>query len=220
MLPHRNSTSSNPSYTSFHQTGGRRPLSLITDQKAFRATTAEPIETESPQSDIFLRDGPVVPPMPPRPPPFPQAPPRNGGPSRQSTTPDTHESFSPTPDFPRPPKIIPRPSLPHPRISVHAASPTRPRLHFSGGFAIPSSHRRGDSHYTADYPHRFDVMPRREDSGPPHYEPEDISGGIYAKAWPTYNKISKEFDEKNLSKWNTDLDVLLIFVSLALIGGL
>jgi hypothetical protein len=33
--------------------------------------------------------------------------------------------------------------------------------------------------------------------------------------WPTYNKLSKEFDEKNLEKWNSDLDVLLIFVSLA-----
>jgi len=37
---------------------------------------------------------------------------------------------------------------------------------------------------------------------------------MHAGVWPTYNKVSQEFDEKRLKKWNEDLDVLLIFVSL------
>ncbi|KAF9653873.1 hypothetical protein BDM02DRAFT_3086272, partial [Thelephora ganbajun] len=56
------------------------------------------------------------------------------------------------------------------------------------------------------------MPPPREDPAPPHYESADISGGIHANVWPTYNKISHEFDDKRLAKWNTDLDVLLIFV--------
>ena len=48
---------------------------------------------------------------------------------------------------------------------------------------------------------------------------EGISGGVHAKIWPTYNKISQEFDEKRLMKWNADLDVLLIFVSLVVGTG-
>jgi len=52
------------------------------------------------------------------------------------------------------------------------------------------------------------------DSSPTHYEPAGISEGIHAGVWPTYNKVSQEFDEKRLKQWNDDLDVLLIFVSL------
>ena len=86
-----------------------------------------------------------------------------------------------------------------------------------GGFIPVSPHRGSSRDYsTADYTYRFDTMPSpRSDSGPPHYESADISGGIHANVWPTYNKISQEFDEKRLAKWNTDLDVLLIFVSIA-----
>ena len=58
------------------------------------------------------------------------------------------------------------------------------------------------------------VPPPRSDSGPAHYEPAGISEGIHAGVWPTYNKVSQEFDEKRLKQWNDDLDVLLIFVSL------
>jgi hypothetical protein len=76
------------------------------------------------------------------------------------------------------------------------------------------------SHKTADYAYRFDTMPSpRSDSGPPYYESADISGGIHANVWPTYNKVSQEFDEMRLAKWNTDLDVLLVFVSLIVGGG-
>jgi len=69
-------------------------------------------------------------------------------------------------------------------------------------------------HNTRDHTRRFNAMSScSSDSDPPHYESADISGGIHANIWPTYNRISQEFDEKRLAKWNTDLDVLLIFVS-------
>ena len=67
-----------------------------------------------------------------------------------------------------------------------------------GGFAYPRRH----------YPH------------PPNYGSADISRGIHAKVWHTYNKVAQEFDEKKLKKWNKDLDTLLIFVSLMLGCGL
>ena len=55
------------------------------------------------------------------------------------------------------------------------------------------------------------------DSDPPHYESEDVTGGIHAKVWPTYNRIAKEYDDKMLEKWNSDLDVLLLFVSVVFV---
>ena len=238
MLPRRDSTlpsqgyvSPRPSSGSF---GGRRPLSLVTNQKTFRAATSQTEETESPQSetspqDISAAPPTTAPPMPPRPPPFPQLPPRNSGLRRQSTRRDTCESFSSAQDFPpqsQPPNIMPMPPLPS-RSPVHPSTPKRLRLPFSegvGGF-VPPSPRHGtgrgySNQYTADYTYRFDTMPSpRSDSGSPHYKPADISGGIHANVWPTYNKISQELDEKKLTKWNTDLDVLLIFVSLLFGGG-
>jgi len=63
-------------------------------------------------------------------------------------------------------------------------------------------------------PNTAPIHPPRLDSGPAHYEPAGISEGIHAGVWPTYNKVSQEFDEKRLKQWNDDLDVLLIFVSL------
>ena len=230
MLPHRNSTDPNQSHPPPHPTsgslGGRRPLSLVTEQRIFRADTAQAAEIESPQSDTFQQDTPVAPPMPPRPPHFPQLPPRNTWLRRQSTRRDTHETFSSALDFPsqlQPPNVMPMP-VPRPQRSpVPPSSPTRPRLHFlgegAGGFAAPPPPRHGPGHgyshqYTADYTYLFNTLPSpRSDSGSPHYEPADISGGVHAKVWPTYNKISQEFDEKKLSKWNGDLDLLLLFVS-------
>jgi len=52
-----------------------------------------------------------------------------------------------------------------------------------------------------------------EDPGSPRHEAAAISEGIHAGIWPTYNKVSQEFDEKRFKRWNEDLDVLLIFVS-------
>ena len=177
--------------------GGRRPLSLITNQKTFRATTAQTIETESPQSETFPYDAPIAPPMPPR--PLQPLPPRNNALRRQSTRRDTFDLFPPQS---RQPNIVPMPT--------------------PGGFAMPPAPGRGSNRdhpyqYTADYAYRFDTIPPpRSDSGPPHYESADISGGIHADVWPIYNKISQELDERKTLKLNTDLDVVLIFVSLAL----
>ena len=56
------------------------------------------------------------------------------------------------------------------------------------------------------------------DSSSPPYETTGISEGVHAGVWATYNKVSQEFDEKRLKKWNDDLDVLLIFVSLVVNG--
>ena len=63
-------------------------------------------------------------------------------------------------------------------------------------------------------PNVMPAPPSRSDPGPTYYEPAGISEGIHAGVWPTYNKVSQEFDEKRLKQWHDDLDVLLIFVSL------
>jgi len=71
-----------------------------------------------------------------------------------------------------------------------------------------------EEHNPPQPPNTAPVHPPRPDPGPAHYEPAGISEGIHAGVWPTYNKVSQEFDEKRLKQWNDDLDVLLIFVSL------
>jgi hypothetical protein len=53
------------------------------------------------------------------------------------------------------------------------------------------------------------------DSNP---KPAGISEDLHAGVWHTYNKVSQEFDEKRLKKWNEDLDTLLILVSLVVKG--
>ena len=236
MLPRKVPTKLNPGYASPHPTsgslGGRRPLTLVTHPKTFSATTTQITEEKSPQSETSPKDTTIAPLMPPRPPLLPPLPPRNNGLGRQSTLRDTHEAFGSDLNFlsqPQPPDTMPMPAPLPPRVPVPPPTPKRFQLpvpvEHVGGFTMPSSPQHGSSHgyshqYTADYTYRFDAMPSpRSDSSPPHYEPADISGGIHAGVWPTYNKISQEFDEKKLSKWNTDLDVLLIFVSLVLGGG-
>ena len=221
MLPRRNSTNLNPGYASPRPTsgsfGGTRPLNLVTNQKTFRANTAQTVETESPQSEKFPQDTPIAPPTPPRPSPIPELPPRNSL-RRQSTRRNTYEPFSSAPDFPsqsRPPNIMPMPSSPPLRSPVHPPSPIQPRQSAPGEGVGGFTYFR---QYTADT-YRLNAMPSpHSDPGPHHYKPADVSGGIHADVWPTYNKISEEFDQKRLSKWNTDLDVLLIFVSIILRG--
>ena len=224
MIPRRNSTNSISDPASPQSmgdsVGDRRPLSLVTSQQPFRASTAQTVETESPQSETSPHE---IPPMPPRPPAV-------GGLKRQSTRRNTYESYSSTleehPPLPsRPPNIPPMsmPTPPVPRTPGPPPTSSRPQWPAPGGgvggFSGTPSPRHGSSgdrhhHNTTDYAYRFDSMPSpHSDSGPPHYESEDISGGIHANVWPTYNKISQEFDEKRLAKWNSDLDVLLIFVS-------
>ena len=93
-----------------------------------------------------------------------------------------------------------------------------------GGFAsIPSPHYESSHdnsrHNTADYTHWFDpTSSTHSHSSSPTYEAAGVSEGVHAEIWATYNKVSQEFDEKRLKKWNEDLDVLLIFVSLVVKG--
>lgn len=271
MLSRRSSTDPNPGNESPRPTsgsfGGTRSLSLATNQESYHATTAQVVETESPQSETFPQDTPIAPPMPPRPPPFPELPPRNNL-KRQSTRCNTDETFGPALDFPsQPPDIMPMPAPPPLQSQAHPPTPLGPgqlapgegvggfALTFSpqqpasgegaapsdgvGGFAVTSSPPRGFSwHYSlqhiADYADRFGpASPPRSDSNSSDgdstdrsYRPKkkkgthvDMSGGIHADVWPTYNKVSQAFDEKKLEKWNKDLEVLLLFVSLALGGG-
>jgi len=201
-----------------------QPLSLVTGEQPFRASTTQTLETESPQSETSPQEAP---PIPPRPTSFPPLPPGGSGLRRQSTRLNTYETYSsaigeydPVPS--QPPNIVPIPS------SGPPPTPMRPRQPAPGGgaggfTALPSPHHESSRdyshHYTADYAYRFDTMPPpRSDSGPPRYESADISGGIHARVWPTYNKISREFDERKLARWGADLDVILIFVSLT-VGG-
>ena len=224
MLPRRNSANVTPDHVSPQATsgsvGGRRPLSLITTQQVFRASTALTAETESPESEISPQDFPPVP--PPRPTLSSHLPPGNSGLRRQSTRSGPNETFRSAIEEHGPlwPPSMPMPTIPQ-LSERHPPTPTRLRQFAPGGGVggfTPVSPRRGSSrdYSTADYTYRFDSMPSpRTDSGPPHYESANISGGIHANVWPTYNKISREFDEKRLAKWNADLDVLLIFVSVA-----
>ena len=228
MLPRRGSTHTAPQIPprpTDGSVGGRRPLSLVTTQETFRASTGLTVETESPVSEISPQE--QVPQMPPRPVSFPRLPPGYGGLTRRSTRRDTFETCREDISQPQP-FSMPMPTIP--QISEPPApTPTRPRQLApgggAGGFMQPPSPYHGSSrdyshHNTRDYNDRFGTMPSsRSDSDPPHYESADISGGIHAEVWPIYNKISQKFDEKRLEKWNKDLDVLLIFVSLAVRVG-
>jgi len=224
MLPRRNSANVTPLHVSPRSTsgsaGGRRPLSLITAQQEFRASTALTVETESPESEIHPHDSPPVP--PPRPIPSSQLPPGNSGLRRQSTRRSIDETFRSAVEEHDPPQP---PSMPMPTIpqfsELPPTTPTRLRQLAPGGGVggfTPVSPRRGSSrdYAIADYTYRFDTMPSpRTDSGSPHYEPANISGGIHANVWHTYNNISQDFDGNRLTKWDRDLEILLIFVSIA-----
>ena len=230
MLPRRGSTNitSDPTLPrpisgSF---SGRQPLSVATNQQSFRADTAGILETESPQSETSPQAIPPLP--PPRPISFPHLPPGVSGLRRQSTRQNTYGTYTsvseeyastssqppsighmPSPKFPQVPGRPPPAPIRHPQPAPGGV----------GGFALPNRDVGRDNSYrnTADYAYRFDTIPSlRSDSDPPHYESKDVTGGIHARVWPTYNKISKEYDDKMLEKWNSDLDVLLIFVSVVL----
>ena len=228
MLHRRNLTNVASDHVSPRPTssslGGRRPLSIAVNQQTFHASTAVTLETESPRSETFPQPQ-ATPSIPPRPPAFPHPPPGIGGLRRKSTR-HTYETDPPAleehvPTSSQAPNITPMPSPPFSQVSRHPPpTPTRAPGGGVGGFAgITPFHydpSRNDSyHSTAKYTYRFHTMPSpRSDSGPPRYESAAVTGGIHAKVWPTYNRISKEFDHKKLEKWNSDLDALLIFVSL------
>ena len=184
MLPRRNSTSGSLS--------GRRPLSVAINQQTFRASTAGTVETESPQSEISPQPQ-ATPSIPPRPPAFSQLPPRISGLRRQSTRRDTHEAYASILE-----EDVPASSQPVPGSGI-------------GGFAAgtPFHHdpNRNDSQQnTADYTYRFDTIPSSQS--------DSDSGGVHAKIWPTYNRVSKEFDDRMSARCNSNLDTPLLFVSL------
>ena len=137
-----------------------------------------------------------VPPLLPRQ-SHPHLPPGDGELGRQSTQRNTYDTRRPAPEE----EVSSQGTSEHPPTSV------RPLQHAPGGGAGGFASIPPPPHNTADYAYRF--------YSPPAYnEPAGISEGIHVRLWPTYNKVSQEFDEKRLKLWNEDLDVLLIFVSL------
>ena len=82
---------------------------------------------------------------------------------------------------------------------------TPPLRHWSG-------HEHPHQHTADSYSYQFDAAP--SDSGPSNYTSADVSGGVHAHVWPIYNTVSQKVDQKLISRWNDDLDLLLIFVSL------
>ena len=218
MVSRRNSTKAasddaSPRLTS-GSSGGRRLSGIVTDQHTFRASTAGTLQTESPKSETSPQSQ-AIPPLPPRPRALPPLPPGNNGLKRKSLRFDTNETYATAYEehastSPRAPIM---PGFPHPQVPGHPHPTPAQQEPFPGGFAIRS--RIDSRHNTGGYTYRFGTMPSpRSDSGPPQYEPGAVTGGIHAKVWPIYNKISKEFDDKKSDKWNKDLDVLLLFVSL------
>lgn len=235
MFPRRSLTSPNPGYAPSHpksgSSGSRRSSSLLVNQRAGRLTTVQTVETEftqsetlspqqesfspqseffSPQSEYFSPQSETLPPQSETVSPDTQnAPPM---PPRQSPLLPSH----PGNDTLRPPQRDSHETLGSP---VSPSNPMWPRLSVTGGSAsgsaMPSSPLHGLSFgYSHQSTAGYTIMPSPQPgSGMPHHEPPDISGGIHADVWPIYNKISQNFDEKNLMKWNQDLDVLLIFVS-------
>ena len=212
MLPRRNSTNAIPNYISPRPTAGSfgtgRPLTLVTNRQLFHAST---VEIESPVSETLPQG---IPPLPLRSASFPSLPPDNDGVGRRPTQHNTHETYSATleehaPVPSQPPNIMPVPiPMQAPPVRQSSGSPpppTRPRQ------PAPSLGVGGFTPTFSPSPH--------SDPGLSRYEAAGMSEGIHAGVWPTYNKVSQEFDEKSSKKWNDNLDVLLIFVSIVTWDG-
>ena len=222
MLPRRRSTNATPNHISPPPTSssvsGRRPLNLVTHQQPFCASTAQTVEAEP--REIL--------PVPPQPVSFLRSPPSDSGTGRQQTRHDTQETLWSPPfeehDPPQPPNAMPMPTpsvsqTPQPPASPMQSRQSAPGNGVSGFTPIPSPHHDHFRHNAADYTHWFDPKPStHSNSSSPPYETAGLSEGVHAGIWATYNKVSQEFDEKKLKKWNEDLDVLLIFVSLVVKG--
>ena len=189
---------------------------MITHQEPFYAATAQTVEIEPSQSKPFpqgIQDAPIL--LPPS--RFLQSP-RSSEPRRQSVRTGTDETLSPASGSPsqfQPPNTIspPAPTSPRkpaPGKDVDELSKTPPLRHWSG-------HEYLHQHTADSYSYRFDTY--SSDSGPSNYTSADISGGVHAQVWPIYHSVSQEFDQKLFSRWNDDLDLLLIFVSHLLNGS-
>ena len=190
MLPRRRSKKTTPNPISPPLTSSpvtdRRSLSPVAHQQPFRVPIAQTVGTVAFASESSPQENP---PVPLRPVSSPPSPPGNSGPKRQQTRYGIQETLWPPPSEERVLQNVL--SMPMPSISQAPEPPGG-----VGGFpSIPKF---------ATY----------SDSSSPPCETTDMSGGVHAEVWATYNKVSEEFDEKRLKKWNEDLDVLLIFVSL------
>ena len=218
MLFRRNRKNLNRRYTAPRLTnsyvGGRPPLTLVAHQEPFCAAAAQTVETDPSQHKTFPQDTQDAP-MPLRPSSSPLLPsPRKGGARRRSVRTDTDETLSPTSESPlqfqSPNAISPTTPIllqrPAPGEDVDESTKPPPARHWSG-------HEYSHQHTANSYSCRFDAAPS-SDSGPSHYTSADVSGGVHAHVWPIYNGVSQKFDEKVSSRWNDDLDLLLIFVSL------
>ena len=195
---------------------GGRP-SVATDQQSLRAD-AGILETGFPQ---FETSSGAIPPLPPPRPTPPPHPPRGvPGLIQRSTGQNTNETYTSFPEeyastssqsqriaSMSSPEFLRVPEQP-PSIPMQYQQPAPGGG--VGGFTL------FNSDVPADYAYRFDTIPSPgSDSDHHHYESEDVTGGVHEKVWPIYNRISEERDKKMLKKWNSDLDVLLIFVSVA-----
>jgi len=189
-----------PSLLTSGSVRGRRSLNLVSRHQPFRASTAQTVETEPFASETSPRD---ILPVPFRSASPLRLPPDSIGPRRQQARHDTQGTLCSTPIEehvpPQSPNVIP--TSPVSQTSKPRASPTRPR-------------RRGGTGRSASTP----KSATRSDSSSPPYESAGTFEGMHAGFWPVYNKVSQEFDEKRLGKWDRDLDTLLIFVSFAVMG--
>jgi len=207
MLPHRRSTDAtlnrSPSPLTSSPVIGRRSLNLVAHQQPFRASTSQTVETDTFVSETTPRD---IFPAPSRPVSPLRLPPGNSGPRRQQSLHDTQETlWSPPLEervSPEPPNFFP--TSPVSQTSEPRASPTRSRRPALGGGTGRSA--------------SIQKSATRSDPNPPPYETAGTSEGMHAGFWPTYNKASREYDEKRLGKWDRDLDILLVFVSLVVMG--
>jgi len=202
MLHHMRSTDAtlnrSPSPLESRPVIARRSLSLVVHQQPFRASTSQAVEAETFVSETTPED---ILPLPSQPVSPLRSPFSNSGHRRQLSRYDTQQTLW-SPPFeervsPEPPSFIP--TSPVSQTSEPRASPTRSRRPAPSGGAgrstsTPKSATRNPS--------------------PPPYETAGTSEGIHAGFWPTYNKASREFDEKRSGKWDRDLDILLVFVSL------
>ena len=228
MAPRRSPTNLSPDHGTPLPTsgpfGGMRSLSLVTDQTTSLATTAQMVGAGPPQFESISQ----APSMPLPPSPSPEMSPHHNA-NLQSIQPETLDFPSPsqspnsmpmpTPTPQSPFHSLPTPILPHgqqPAFGGGFVSPSdQPAFSEGEGGSIPPPHQPAPGEGVGGF-----AYPRQYYRHPPDYGSADISRGIHAKVWHTYNKVAQEFDEKKLEKWNKDLDTLLIFVSLILGGGL
>ena len=150
-------------------------------------------ETEFPRSETSPASPQAIPPLPPRTPASPLPPPR------------------PTVFPPLPPLLPPRPTaFPHPFPGVSGPRRQSTRQNTYDSYAPEGSAPGGG---VGGF-RRLLPFNLRSYSNPPQYESGDITGGVHAGVWPIYNEKSQKYDDEMSKKWISELDNLLIFVSI------